>query len=211
MRVRMRFAKTETMRYTGHLDVYRTLHRTLIRAGLPIAHSQGYARRPKLNLAAPLPLGFTSDWEVADLWLEQPVPLEQLTTAIQAASPPGLRLLDLEEVPLHWPKLTRQVLSSEYICTLLERVPDLEQRIDTLLAADSLPRERRGKRYDLRPLVLALQRMGDDEQGRQRLRMTLQSQEGKTGRPDEVVAAMGIDPVGVRFHRSQLNFSDDKE
>ncbi|MFQ5615707.1 MAG: TIGR03936 family radical SAM-associated protein [Anaerolineales bacterium] len=206
MRLHITFSKTEIMRYTGHLDVHRTLYRTLIRARLPVSHSQGYARRPRLNLAVATPLGFTSDCEIADLWLDEQRPLDEIKSAIQSVSPPGLRLRTLKEVASNSPKMQKTVVSAEFVATFLDPVPDLDTRVADLLLASTLPRERRGKTYDLRPLVLDLRGMKTDEQ--QCIQMTLMAQEGATGRADEVVSAMGIDPVDVRFHRTQLNFQD---
>ena len=60
MRIRVTFAKTEPMRFTSHLDLFRAWERTFRRAGLPILFSQGYNPRPRMQLAAALPLGFTS-------------------------------------------------------------------------------------------------------------------------------------------------------
>ena len=71
MRIRVTFSKTYHMRYTSHLDVHRTWERTLRRARLPLAYSQGFNPRPKINLAAALPLGFTSDCEIVEFWLDE--------------------------------------------------------------------------------------------------------------------------------------------
>ncbi len=59
-RLRLTFAKTAAMRYTGHLDLHTTWERTLRRARLPLAYSQGFHPQPKIQLASALPLGFTS-------------------------------------------------------------------------------------------------------------------------------------------------------
>jgi radical SAM-linked protein len=71
MRLRITFAKTEAMRFTGHLDLHRTWERCFRRARLPLAYTQGFNPHPRLNLAAALPLGFTSQGEMIDAWLEQ--------------------------------------------------------------------------------------------------------------------------------------------
>ena len=58
MRVRLTFTKQGALRYTGHLDLHKILERSIRRAKLPLAYSQGYHPQPKINLAAALPLGF---------------------------------------------------------------------------------------------------------------------------------------------------------
>jgi radical SAM-linked protein len=205
MRLRLTYAKTDFMRFTGHLDVQRTLYRTLMRARLPITFSEGFTRRPKLIMSGALPLGYTSDCEIADLWLEQELSLETIMAAIQQASPPGLRLISLEAMPDTAPKVQNQLVSADYQVTLLEPIEQLAARITTLLSAEALPRERKGKKYDLRPLVLELVQMEDDEMGLQRLRMKLQARNAATGRPDEVVAQLGGDPLAARYHRTALD------
>jgi radical SAM-linked protein len=206
MRLRVTFAKTEEMRYTGHLDLHRTWERTFRRAGLPLAYSQGFHPQPRLNLASALPLGFTSECEIADVWLEQPIPTDEVRAALEQAAPPGIKINEIQQVEEKAPALQTQVIASEYRITLMDSNPQLEQRIQELLAAKSLPRERRGKRYDLRPLVEDLQQLPDDEQHRTRLFLRLSSRAGATGRPEELLSVLDILPTSALVHRTKLIF-----
>ena len=71
------------MRYTSHLDLYRAWERLLRRAGAQLVFSQGYNPRPKLQLAAPLALGITSQAEIIDFWLsDAPNDLDQLKSEL---------------------------------------------------------------------------------------------------------------------------------
>ena len=207
IRLRLTFAKTDAMRYTSHLDLHKAWERTMRRADLPLIYNQGFNPRPRLQLAAALPLGFTSRCELMDTWLgENGRSLDQIRVALEGALPPGLRLLEMQPVELAEPALQTRVQAAEYTVTLLDPVDGLEDRLDGLLRADSLPRERRGKPYDLRPLIEALEPMPPDEAGRQRLRMLLAAQEGRTGRPEEVLAALDYDPSAARIERTRLIF-----
>jgi radical SAM-linked protein len=206
MRLRVTFAKTEEMRYTGHLDLHRTWERTFRRAGLPLAYSQGFHPQPRINLASALPLGFTSECEIADVWLEQPIPTEEARAALEQALPPGIQIKEIQAVEEKEPALQTQVIAAEYVITLMDPQPHLEQRLQDLLAAESLPRERRGKRYDLRPLVEELQQLPEDKQQRTRLLLRMASRPGATGRPEEFLAALDILPASALVHRSKLIF-----
>lgn len=206
LRLRITFAKTEAMRFTGHLDLHRTWERTFRRAGLPLAYSQGFNPHPRLNLASALPLGFTSECEVIDVWLEQDLAPEQVNAALQPALPPGLRVLDIQVVDPHGPALQSELEASEFVITLLEAPPDLEERCQALLRAASLPRVRRDKAYDLRPLIIALERLPDDEQGQPRLCLRMAARDGATGRPEEMLDVLGIPLELARTHRRQLIF-----
>jgi radical SAM-linked protein len=206
MRLRITFAKTEEMRYTGHLDLHRTWERTFRRAGLPLAYSQGFHPQPRINLASALPLGFTSECEMVDVWFEQPISSLGVRAALQQAVPSGISIQDVQEVDDKAPALQTQVIASEYEITLMDTYPGLDQRIQELLAEVSLPRERRGKHYDLRPLVEVLQRLPDDDQHRPRLFSRLTSCPGATGRPEELLHALDILPASALVHRVKLIF-----
>ena len=63
MRVRVRFEKTGSTRFLGHLDVMRYFQKAFRRAELPIAFSEGYHPHPLLSFAQPLSLSFTGNGE----------------------------------------------------------------------------------------------------------------------------------------------------
>jgi radical SAM-linked protein len=208
MRVRVHFAKTEAMKFTGHLDLFRTWERTIRRAGLPLAYSQGFRPHPRLNLAAALPLGFTSDCELIDIWLEQELELHEIKSALIRAVPPGITVFSVEPVDPRAPALQSIVETSEYLI-IIQPMPELSQRIDSILSSDSLVRRWRDKEYDLRALIRTLEYTGDDDDGRQRIIAQLSAQEGATGRPEEVILALGGEPTTSQVHRTRLAFRQE--
>ncbi len=206
MRIRITFEKTAAMRYTGHLDLHRAWERMIRRARLPLAYSQGFNPHPRINLASALPLGFTSQQEVIDIWLEKEIPPAEIEQKLSPALPPGIRLSRVEEVDSHLPALQSELEASEYLITCLDPIHNLDQRIQALLAEKNLPRMRRGKDYDLRALIYSLEALPLDADGHSRMLTRLAALEGATGRPEELVEALGIDPFAVRVHRLRLNF-----
>lgn len=204
IRLRIRFAKTAAMRYTSHLDLYRTWERTLRRAGLPLCYTQGFNPHPRVQLAAALPLGMTSSCELIDVWLgENDLSKAEIDTQLKGSVPPGIAIQFLEKVELNAPALQTQVLSAEYTAELLENTPGLVQRIQELLAQSTLPRTRRGKSYDLRPLIESLAIIAHENKPDQ-LIMRLKAQEGHTGRPEEVLLALDIPPENARLERTNI-------
>jgi radical SAM-linked protein len=208
MRIRITFSKTPAMRYTGHLDLHRAWERTFRRARLPLSYSQGFHPQPRLNLACALPLGFTSQCELLDAWLDANLSIEAIQTALAGALPPGMYIHTLEEVDRRSPALQTQVQSSEYWVTLLDPLPDLETRLERLTSTPTLPRQRRGKTYDLRPLIEEIQQLPEESDGLERVRMQLAARQGATGRPEEVLAEMGIGIEAARIHRVKLGFQE---
>jgi radical SAM-linked protein len=204
-RLRITFAKTAAMQYTGHLDLHKTWERTFRRARLPLAYSEGFNPHPKIQLGSALPLGFTSDCELVDVWLETPQALAAARAALEVAAPPGLRLSDLHEVPERTPALQMQITAAEFRVTLPADIDPgvLDERVAALLAAPEIRRTRRQKDYDLRPLIEALAHTASDDQGHT-LVMRLAAREGATGRPEEVVEALGWPATAAAYHRQQL-------
>lgn len=193
------------MRYTSHLDLQRTWERWLRRASLPVYYSQGYTPRPKLQIGMALPLGFTAQRELLDLWLEEEIENSAMLAALRGSRPPGLRVIDVARVPLHDPTLQTQVQSAVYRAILPEGF-DPQPEVSALLAAKHALRERRGKPYDLRPLIEKLESRRDDT-GKENLYMRLSALEGATGRPDEVLLELGIDPDHARIERLEIIFA----
>jgi radical SAM-linked protein len=222
MRLRITFSKSGSLRYTGHLDLHTIWERTIRRAGLPLMYTQGFHPGPKIQLASALPLGFIGRAEIVDLWLEDiPAPGDKssndlncyYTQTIQPAAPPGLTILSVEPVEEPAPALQTQVVSAEYEVTLLDppdasALPDLPQRLATLLASASLPSQRRGKNYDLRPLIEGLSLLPPDAAGPHRLWMCLAARESATGRPEAVLEALGIPLESTRIERIRIILKD---
>ena len=208
MRLRITFSKSGALRYTGHLDLHSLWERTVRRAGLPLSYTQGFHPGPKIQLASALPLGFIGRAEIVDLWINEPgdTLVRPHKEILQSAAPPGLVISSVEVVDEHGPALQTQVVSAEYEVTLLEPGdgPGLVKGISALLGAASLSRERRGKTYDLRPLIESLELLPGDETGALRLHMRLAAREGATGRPEEVLAALGIPFETTRIERTRL-------
>ncbi len=192
------------MRFTAHLDLALAWERLLRRADLPLAYSQGFNPQPRLQLAAALPLGFTSECELIDIWLKEPVPLADSLDRLQRSAPPGLAVQQISEAESKWKSLQSQMKAIEYRIALVPPL-DLKERLRKLMAAETLPRERRDRAYDLRPLIEAIW-LEDGGLG-----MRLMAKPGKTGRPDEVLLALGLDPLEARIHRTALYFQQELE
>jgi radical SAM-linked protein len=204
IRVRLTFSKNGAMRYVGHLDLFRSWERTFRRSGLPIAYSQGFHPQPRMNLACALPLGFTSQCELLDAWLEQELPPQHIQESLSQAVPPGLLVKEIERIDLSAPSLQSQVVSAVYAITLLDSVPDIAARLSRVTSAEQLPRLRRNKPYDLRPLMENLSLDLNKESGKQILQVQLAAREAATGRPEELLDELGIEFSSTHVHREKL-------
>ncbi len=213
-RVRLTFTKEVAVRYISHLDLARAMERALNRAELPVAYTQGFNRRPRLSLAAALPLGYTSRAEIADVWLTEAVDPRRFLERLSLSLPPGIAVTAAVEVELGAPSIQKLLADSAYEVEFLEPLDEAALRADVaaMLATDSLVRERsrhKGDKpqwVDLRPLIIELDvRAG--QAGDVRLLMRLVQTASQTGRPDDVLMALGIDPLDARVQRLALGFA----
>src|ERR1700690_2028637 len=205
MRVRITFSKTGALRYIGHLDLNTIWERAARRAGLPLAYTQGFHPQPKINFASALPLGFSSRCEVMDMRFNEDVDLTLLSTRLQNAMPTGIGILKVQNADEHEPPLQMQVVSAEYEIALTEASDGsrLKQRMDEVMASPSMPRERRGKSYDLRPLIEKLELSPENK-----ILLRLAAREGATGRPEEVLDVLGIIIEHAQVERTSLIFKN---
>lgn len=169
-------------------------------AGLPVAWTEGARPRPRIAFGAPLPVGMAAHAELIDVVLTERWPAWRVRDVLSEQVPLGWRLVELHDVWLAGPPLAGRVAAADYLVTLVGDVPvdRLRNAARDLLAAPRLLRSRaRGDasvEYDLRPLVIDV-----DVRAGPPVTMTARTRihpEIGTGRPDEVVAAIG-DRCGV--------------
>lgn len=208
-RLRVTFGRGEEQKYLPHLDLTRMLHRALRRAGVPVLYPQESPLHPRLALASPLAVGFTSEGELMDVVLRERMHPFYFAKNLSAQLPIGISITQVDEVPLNAPSLQSQVRWAEYRVTIASPTDRdaIEKSIVELMAKKTLPwehqREREVRRYDLRPLIHRLWVVGDTQEAVV-LGMVLKCHpiEG-TGRPEQVAAALGL-PEPDAVHRVRL-------
>jgi radical SAM-linked protein len=209
-RLYIRFGKFDALIYTSNLDVAKTWERVLRRANLPILYSQGFNTRPRIALASALPLGISSECEILDVSMREPIPLDGLAERIQATSPSGLRIYEIYEVPVRSGTLPTRVRSSEYRIHFEDGIDraDLQARIDKLIASDTMNKTKEVKgqpvNINVRSLVydLHMDEIGD-------LIAHLAVGDRGNVRPDEVIAELGLSDAVVTIHRFQLHIDPE--
>ena len=213
-RVRVTYEKGEAVKFISNNDESRLWERTLRRADLPLLYKQGFNPQPHMQFAAALGVGITGVREWIDITFSPPVPLDELAARIRAKLPPGVFLHDVEEVALKTESLQAHTIGADYTILIFaepDEIPGdlLEERIAAFWATDVIERERERKghkyTYNLRPLVFELDYRGYDAAAEEhRIFLRVQQRNGATGRPDEVVDALGFDDFARTLRRDRL-------
>jgi radical SAM-linked protein len=216
MRVRITFSKSGSLRYIGHLDLYTLWERAARRAELPLAYTKAFHPQPRINFAAPLPLGFSSRAEIMDMRLEgEEIDLARLPDRLNVVMPSGIEILSAEGVDENAPALQTQVIAAEYEVSLSkgEELSELRSRISEIMSSSELLRIRREKQYDLRPLIdeLTVNHTPIGEQtpvSGLTVFMRLSARASATGRPEEVLDALGVPLEAAHIERTRLIFQE---
>jgi radical SAM-linked protein len=213
-KVRLRFRKGDDLRLLSHHDLMRTFERLLRRAALPIRRTQGFHPKPRLVFALSLPLGVVGCEEVAELELDERLPLEEIEERLKRQCPPGLRLLSVRRVD---PKATAQVRSLCYrVAVPAQRAEALRLRLAEVLAAAECWVQRTrppARRLDLRPFLRDLRLSGPMEpMGPVYLDIDLWLTPSGTARPEEMLGVLGLGDLleaGAVLERVRLELIDE--
>ena len=206
-KIRLRFAKTGTLRLLSHHDLMRAAERMLRRAELPFRSTKGFHPTPRLVFALPCPLGADALNDVVELELTSPREPDDVLTRLNAVAPDGLIFTSAREVPLKFTASPRRAIYTLPVRNDL--LDDVLARAETLLASEKVWVERmhpNPRRLNLRPFVRDIT-VTDSE-----VRFDLWVTGTGTARGEELVRLVGLGDslrAGAVLARADLEIRDE--
>jgi len=196
MRIRINYRKDPSLRFTSALDIQRIWERSFRRSGIKISYSQGFHPQPKIQLGLPLPLGFISDDEKVDIWLEEEVKILEINSNITPNLPDGLTITSVNAIDPGIKPLVTLITTSQYSVKFWDPDFDLNtltRQVTKLLSQEEIIcTKRNGTQYNIRPLILDMRVLSDQDDNKEfPLALTLVSKQDQMGRADEVMFALG--------------------
>ena len=125
-RLRCTFIERDRLAMLSHLEVAHTLERTVRRARLPFAISQGFSPHMKIAFGAALPVGVGSTCEIFDLQLTEYIAPDAALDALQKASVPDLMVQSCRYVENKAPAASVAFPFSTYEVRLSDLVDSIE-------------------------------------------------------------------------------------
>ena len=200
-RIRFVFQKVGVLRFLSHLEVMRALSRALRRAGIAMAHSQGFNPQPKLSLALALPVGVEGRQELGDIELRAAMAPEELAARVNRCLVVGLQLLRAWEVPLTAPSLTALVREVAYRVSLpldgwaapirerLSAQALCDEWLDRSSIVVSVERKDGRREVDARPQIVGLA-VREEEDGVLCWDLRLRTSQGIGVRPQAIMTSL---------------------
>jgi radical SAM-linked protein len=208
-RMRVKFRRGEELKFISHLDITRLWQRAFTRAGIPLAYSQGFNPHPQISLAAPLAVGTTGEAELMDIYCAKNVSPPFFTQAVNRELPVGIMIMQAQQVNPDLPSLQSSISLADYEVTVIteKTQEEIAQAISRLLALKELPwqheRDTGIRHYDLRRLIDDL-RLVHYGEGSAVIGMKLACAATGSGRPEQVILALGFSGYPRAINRTQL-------
>ena len=152
MKVRVKFAKYDNMRFIGHLDVMRFFQKALRRAGIDVAYSTGFSPHQIMSFASPLGVGMCSYGEYMDIELRSlelrslelrsaECKSDEICRRLNEACVPGIEVISVKALPETAGNAMASVAAAGYTAHFKDSASDfhfLEGFMNDFLAQDSI-------------------------------------------------------------------------
>ena len=193
--LRVKFMKVGSLQYISHLDLVRTMHKIVVRAGLPLWYTEGFNPKPKMTFAAPLSIGTESLCEYMDIKLIDDMPPEEIIKRLNANMTDEMQVLDayytdVKQTELKWLSYRITVKTKGASAALAERCM-------AALSLDSIPVEKKApkkgelpKTVDIKPLIYSATVAYDTKEDTLVIDAVLSSDSASFLNPEYVVKAL---------------------
>ena len=114
------YEKSGRLRFVGHLDFMRTIHRAMRRADIPLSYSQGFNPHPHMSFASPLALGWSGEGEIMEFRTETDISDQEVMDRLSKELPEGIRILSCRTIPDKEPPIMAKIQAAGYQILLPE-------------------------------------------------------------------------------------------
>lgn len=101
--VRIWFTKLGAVKYISHLDLMRSMTRTIRRSKIPLWYTEGFNPHPYMTFSLPLSLGMESKCESMDIKIEGEITNEEIFEKLSTVMPAAIEVLKVTD-PVSNPK-----------------------------------------------------------------------------------------------------------
>jgi len=189
IKLRVKFSKKGRTCFISHLDLLRTFERSLRRANIPIAFSQGFNPHPKISFGSVLPVGLESEAEYVDFVLSEEYDSLRFKEILNQFLPTGLSVVAVEQVTPDAPSLMEEINLAVYRLIIDFELPvsksELISDLEKFLAQEKIiitKKTKKGeKKINIRPLIKHLKLVATEQSTEKEWILTLAVYMGSKG------------------------------
>ncbi len=167
--LRFKFYKKGALQYISHLDLVRTMHKVIVRAGFPLWYTEGFNPKPKLIFGAPLSIGCESECEFLDVRLTEKVDEKEAMAALNRNMTSQMQVTEAYYTEPNFQDMA--YLGYDFCFSLVDGLASLD-RIRACLSADSIMIEKQGKsgkqkvmkQVDIKPQIRSAEVYADGDE-----------------------------------------------
>lgn len=165
LKARIKFVKTGSMRFLGHLDVMRYFQKAIRRCEADIMYSTGFSPHQLISFASPLGLGLTSEGEYMDAQFATVDSPEEMVERFNRVMNDEIRITDFVLVKENAHPTMSRVAASDYLVSakkhlvsdLFPSEEELKKRFCEFLSQEHIFVEKKTKKktvsMDLKPFI----------------------------------------------------------
>lgn len=155
MKARLKFSKTGSMRFIGHLDVMRYFQKAFRRAHIPVSYSKGYSPHQLMSFTSPLGIGLSSDAEYLDLELDACDEPETMVERINKTMNDEIQVKDFLLLPEDARPSMAMLAACDYLiaekpgyASALSDTARIQKELEEFLAQDEIIIQKKTKRSE---------------------------------------------------------------
>ena len=151
MKIRCEYSVGPELKFLSNLDMMHMMERSLRRAGIPYAQSEGFNPHIKLSMGTVLPVGLWGAREYFDLELTKTLDINWFREQMNAVLPPYIIINRGIAIDSNEPSLMKTINAASY-CFKIQRISELEvnQLLDNVMKLPDLIFTSRGKKKDVK-------------------------------------------------------------
>ncbi len=162
MKVRIRFSKSDSLRYVGHLDLLRFFQKAMRRAEIPMRFSEGFHPHQIMSFASPLGVGVTSQGEYLDIEITEEIDAAEAMRRLNEQMVEGVSILSFTYMPDNTKNSMASLAASDYLVYFkrgLDASVDYTKAVSEFYGTNEpivvvKKTKKSEKEMDIRPLIL---------------------------------------------------------
>lgn len=171
MKLRIKFSKSGSMKFIGHLDMMRYFQKAIRRAKLDIVYTGGYSPHQIMSFAAPLGVGLESNGEYLDIEVNTASTSAIMMDQLNQVMVDGMKILSIKELPEDAGNAMASVAAASYFVGFRQgKLPDfdLTSQLEVLKEKETISILKKTKKssaeLDLKPFIFELKKVEDKEE-----------------------------------------------